>query len=146
MYQKFVLWVETQHGTKIKLLHSDRGGEYTGQNFISFLEGKRTEQHLTTHDTPEHNSITERLNQTILDHVCAMQHDTGLPKSLWAECVHHTVWLKNRLLTKGLDSKSPYLVLYGQSPIMYNLHEWGWVVYVHDDKNDKLSNRTRVGQ
>jgi hypothetical protein len=53
------------------------------------------QQKLMVHDTPQHNGVAKRLNQTLLEKVCAMLHDSGLPCTLWGEAVRHAVWLKN---------------------------------------------------
>ena len=39
-YKDFVAWVQTQHGAKIKHLHSDRGSEYTSRSSASFFKSK----------------------------------------------------------------------------------------------------------
>lgn len=47
---------------KIKVLHSDRGGEYMSEEFTTFLDRKGTERKLTVHDTPQENGVAEQLN------------------------------------------------------------------------------------
>ena len=37
VYKQYEAWVETQMGVKIKVLHSDRGGEYQGNDFVEYL-------------------------------------------------------------------------------------------------------------
>jgi hypothetical protein len=61
-YKTFVAWAKTQHGAVIKKLRSDRGGEYTGNQFTKFLQEEGSERRLTTHDTPQHNGVSEALN------------------------------------------------------------------------------------
>ena len=61
-YQGFESWLQTQHGVSVKRLRSDRGGEYLSDDFTRHLKSKDTERKLTTHDTPEHNGVAERLN------------------------------------------------------------------------------------
>ena len=100
-YEAFAAWAQTQHGAKIKLLHSDRGGEYTGQDFTKFLQQEGTERRLTTHDTLQHNGVAESLNCRLLEHTPAMLHHSGLPKNLWAEAIRFAAWLKNRASTKA---------------------------------------------
>ena len=51
-YKAYTAWVHTQHGVWSKWLCSDRGGEYTGTDFMAFLQGEGTECQLTMHDTP----------------------------------------------------------------------------------------------
>ena len=61
-YQELKSWLRTQHGTSIKCLCSDRGGEYLSDNFTHHLKTNGTECKLTTHDTPEYNGVAECLN------------------------------------------------------------------------------------
>ena len=61
-YKSFTSWAQTQFGATIKHLRSDRRGEYTGNEFKSYLQQQGTEHHLTTHDTPQHNGVAEALN------------------------------------------------------------------------------------
>ena len=37
-YKQYEAWVETQMGAKIKVLSSDRGGEYQGDEFVEYLK------------------------------------------------------------------------------------------------------------
>ena len=51
----------------VRILHSDRGGEYMGKEFVLYLKSKGTEQKLMVHDTPEENGVAERCNRTIVE-------------------------------------------------------------------------------
>ena len=46
--------------------------------------------------TLEKNSVVERKNHSIVEAVCAMLHDQGLPKFLWAEAANIIVYIKNQ--------------------------------------------------
>ena len=131
-------WAKTQHGTQIKRLRSDRGGEFTGCDFTTFLREQGTKQGLTTHDTPQHNSITESLNRRLLKRVRAMLHQADLLKNLWAEAINFAIWLKNCATTKTLGSITPYEQLYGQKPNLGSVPEWGQHVWVHNATGLKL--------
>ena len=109
-YQQFEVWLDHQLAAKVRMLHLDQGGEYTGNEFILYLKQQGTVQRLTVHDTPQHNGVAERLNWTILEHVRALLHASGLPKFLWGEAARHVIWLKNRTPTKVLDGL-PLLIL-----------------------------------
>ena len=50
-YKDYEAWVNTQLSAKIKTLHSDRGGEYKGKEFIVHLKSKGTTSKFTVHDT-----------------------------------------------------------------------------------------------
>ena len=84
-YLSFQAWIKTQHDASVKQLHSDSGGEYLSSEFSTHLNTHGIEQRLTAHDTPQENSVAERLNRTILEKVCAMLHSAQLPKYLWGE-------------------------------------------------------------
>jgi len=68
-YKDYEAWCSTQLGAKIKILHSDRGGEYLGQEFILYLNSQGTAQKLNVHDTPQHSGIAERRNHTIVERI-----------------------------------------------------------------------------
>jgi transposase InsO family protein len=87
-YKAFESWVITQdHCKGIKVLRSDHGGEYLSGAFNTHLAAAGTARKLTPHDTPRLNSVTERLNHTLLEHIRAFTHQSGLPKSLWGEAL-----------------------------------------------------------
>src|ERR1700678_2212415 len=65
-YKEYEAWVATQLSAKIKILHSDRGGEYKAKKFITHLKSKGTILKYTVHDTPQHNGVAERRNCTIV--------------------------------------------------------------------------------
>ncbi|GJU45594.1 retrotransposon protein, putative, ty1-copia subclass [Tanacetum coccineum] len=69
MFKTFQNEVENQLGTTIKALRSDRGGEYLSQEFLDHLRSHGIISQLTPPYTPQHNGVSERRNQTLLDMV-----------------------------------------------------------------------------
>ena len=59
---QYEAWVNTQLSAKIKILHSDKGGEYLASDFVAHLKSKGTISKLTTHNTLQHNGVAERHN------------------------------------------------------------------------------------
>ncbi len=89
-------WLKVQFGAvTVKHFHCDCGGKYLSKEFVSYPESQGTEHKLMIHDMPEENGVSECLNRVVLEKTHAMFHASGLPKFLWAEAVHHTIWLKN---------------------------------------------------
>jgi len=131
------MWAHTQHGMQIKRLRSDCGGEYTGGEFTKFLKEQGTKCQLTTHDTPQHNGVAESLNCHLVEHMCAVLHQSGLPKTLWAEVLHFVIWVKNRTLTRTLGNVTPFEKLTRKKPNI-GVPEWGQCVWVHTAANSKL--------
>jgi len=140
-YKTFAAWAQTQHNVKIKRLRSDRGGEYTSGDFTKFLQEQGTERRLTTHDTPQHNSVAESLNRRLLKRVRAMLHHAQLPKNLWGEAIMFAVWLKNRTSTRTLGNVTPFERLYGDKPDLAKVPEWGQRIWVHNHNGSKLDAR-----
>ena len=116
-YKMFEAWAVTQHHCQaIKVLRSDRRGEYLSKVFNQHLQKAGTVRKLTTHNTPQLNGIAEHLNRTLLKRIRAFTHTSGLPKSLWGEVLRQATWLKNRTATRALDGKTPFEALYGRPP------------------------------
>ena len=75
-------------GKPIKVVKSDRGGEYygrydeTGQNhgpFAKFLLECRIDARYTMSGTSQQNGVAERRNHTLLDMVRCMLSNSSLP-------------------------------------------------------------------
>ena len=145
-YKTFAAWAQTQHNVKIKRLRSDRGGEYTGNDFTKYLKAQGTERRLTTRDTPQHNSVAESLNRRLLECVRAILHHSQLSSALWGEAIMFAIWLKNRTSTRALGNTTPYERLYKNKPDLSGVPEWGQKVWVHSPGGSKLDARAIEGR
>nr|XP_025693179.1 uncharacterized protein LOC112795464 [Arachis hypogaea] len=85
---------EKQYGKQIKIVRSDRGGEfygrYTGSGqilglFAKYLQEDGIVAQYTMPGTPNQNGVAERRNRTLLDMVRSMLSNSNLPLSLWSE-------------------------------------------------------------
>jgi hypothetical protein len=146
VYKHYEAWVETQMGAKIKVLNTDRGGEYQGEDFVNYLKSKGTHQKLNVHDTPQQAGVAERRNRTIGERIRALLHASGLPKFLWGEAARHVVWLLNRTTTKAVDGMTPFEAAFGKKPDLKGVREWGEKVYVRIEGGTKLGGRVREGK
>ena len=135
-----------QHCAAIKVLHSDRGGEYLSEVFDQHLKSAGTARRLTVHNTPQLNGVAERLNRTLVERIRAFTHSSGLPKFLWGEALRHATWLKNRTATRALDGRTLYQALFGRIPDLSALQPWGTTVWVHDADGTKLDTHAREGR
>ena len=68
-----------------------------------------------------------------------------LPKALWPETIHHTVWLKNRTSMRALNGKTPYEVMHKMKPDLTDLPEWGARVFVMKTIACKLDQKSTEG-
>jgi hypothetical protein len=145
-YKVFEAWLKTQLNLEIKCLHTDRGGEYLGNDFVKYLEERGVERKLTIHDTPEENEVAERLNRTLMEKVRAMIFTSQLPTGMWGEALMHAVFLKNCTWTWALpEGLTPFEMVNNEKPVLKDLPVWGSIVWVHDTSSGKLGARAKEG-
>ena len=125
-------------GAKIKVLNTDRGGEYKGAEFVEYLKSKGTQQKLNVHYTPQQAGVAEHRNRTIGEWIWALLHASSLPKFLWGEAACHVVWLLNRMTMKAVEGMTPFEAAFGKKPDLKGVHEWGEKMNVRVEGGTKL--------
>ena len=83
-FREFKALVENLTGKKIKVLHSDNGGEYTDKHFTELCAREGIKREWTAPYNPEQNGVAERKNRTIVGATKAMIYDQDLLIFLWA--------------------------------------------------------------
>ncbi|RVW49665.1 Retrovirus-related Pol polyprotein from transposon TNT 1-94 [Vitis vinifera] len=105
---KFRSEVEKQTGNSIKVLRSDRGGEYLSENFIDYLRENGILSQWTPPGTPQHNGVSERRNRTLLDMVSTTPYEIW--KGRKPNLKHIKVWgcpaYVKKLQTDKLEARS----------------------------------------
>ncbi|GJS06528.1 retrotransposon protein, putative, ty1-copia subclass [Tanacetum coccineum] len=94
--------------------------------------------------TPQHNSVSKRINRTLLDMVRSMISQTTLPRSFWDYAFESAARILNMVPTKNVE-KTPYEVWHGQAPELSYLKVWGCEALVKRDtltKPEKLEPRS----
>ena len=138
LFIDFVTAVQTQYDRRVKILRSDRGGEYVNETLATFLQQKGIIHQTTAPMTPQQNGKSEVFNRIIVDKVRTMLLESGLPKTLWAEALMCAVYTKNRSPTKGNpDFKSPFQMLFGKLPSFSRLKCFGTIAFRLDKSVSK---------
>ena len=106
---------EKQTGKCIKILRSDRGGEYFLDQFKDHLKDNDIISQLTPPGTPQHNGVVERRNRSLSDMVCSMMSMSELPVSFWGYALETAIYLLNRVPTKSVPN-TPYELWTGKKP------------------------------
>jgi transposase InsO family protein len=84
-FTKFKEVVEAETGHKIKTLRTDRGGEFTSNQFKNFCESNGILRQLTAPYTLQQNGVVERKNRTVIGTTQCLLKGMNLPQNLWAE-------------------------------------------------------------
>ncbi|CAJ2639360.1 unnamed protein product [Trifolium pratense] len=143
-FKKFKALVEKESGLVIKAIRSDRGGEFTSNEFLKYCEDNGIRRQLTVPRSPQQNGVAERKNRTILEMARSMLKSKRLPKELWAEAVACAVYLSNRSPTRSMLGKTPQEAWSGRKLGISHLRVFGSIVHAHipDEKRSKLDDKS----
>ena len=81
-FKRFKSMAEAEKEVKIKCIMSDRGGEFTSDEFKILCDKSGIKKQLTTPYTPQHNGVVERKNRTIMGLARSMLKNKNLPLKL----------------------------------------------------------------
>ncbi|GKE02067.1 retrotransposon protein, putative, ty1-copia subclass, partial [Tanacetum coccineum] len=76
------------------------GGEYLSREFVDHMRSCGIVSHLTLPYIPQHNGVSKRRNQTLLEMVRSLMNSTTLPKSFWGYALEFAARILNMVLTK----------------------------------------------
>jgi len=151
-FKIFKAEVENQHNLKIKIVRSDRGGEYYGRHtdlgqspgpFALFLQENGIVHQYSMPGDPRQNGVAERRNRTLMDMVRSMICNTTLPDFLWTEALKTATHILNRVPSKSVP-KTPYELWTGRNSQLGYLRVWGCPAEakVYNPQLKKLDSRT----
>ena len=120
--------VENQLNKKIKVLRSDRGGEYESP-FVDFCAQHRIIHEITTPYSPQSNRVAERKNRTLNEMMNAMLLSFGLPQNMSGEAILYANYLLNKVPKKKAE-KTPIELWKGIKPSCKYLRVWGCLAKV----------------
>ncbi|CAL2238396.1 unnamed protein product [Prunus armeniaca] len=127
----------------IKVLRTNRGGEYNSKAFENFFTIHGVRRQLTVAYTPQQNGVAERKNHTILNMVRSMQTKSCIPKSFWPEAVNWGIHILNRSPTFVVRDLTPEEAWSGRKPAVGYFKVFGCIAYarIPDEKMKKLDDK-----
>ena len=140
MFKHFKNEVENQLDRKIKVIRSDRGGEYEAP-FVDFCSQHGIIHQTTAPYSPQQNGVVERKNKTLKEMMNALLLSSGLPQNLWGEANLSANYILNRIPQKKTN-KSPYELWKGRRPSYKYLKVWGRLAKVATP----LPKKVKIGQ
>ena len=124
-FVKFKAQAENSCGHQIKVLRSNRGGEFLAGVFQGVCDEAGIRRQLTTPYSPQQNGVVERKNRTVMEMARALLKSMKIPGRFWVEAVGHSVYLLNRLPTKAMGDRTPYEAWNGRKPHLGHLRIFG---------------------
>jgi transposase InsO family protein len=103
-FKVFKAEVENQYNIKIKIVRSDRGGEYYGRHipygqvpgpFARFLQENGIVTQYSMPGDPQQNGVAKRRNRTLMNMVRSMLSYSTLLISLWMDALKTAVHILN---------------------------------------------------
>ena len=113
-----------------KVFRLDNTQEYNDKSFISFLDNHGTLPQWSCPYTSQQNGHAKRKHRHILDVVRTLLISASLPKRFWGEAALTTVYTINRIPSLTTHNKSPFELLYGQTPNYSSLRVFGYACFV----------------
>ena len=136
---------ETNKGVKIKTFISDRGGEFTSNEFSRYCLEHGIKRQLTAPYSPQQNGVVERKNTTLASMVRAMLKAKDRHRELWGEVVSTIIYILNRSSTETLQGQTPHEKWIGREPSVDHMRTFGSIVHVMETKGhlSKLEERSK---
>ncbi|CAL2235241.1 unnamed protein product [Prunus armeniaca] len=124
----------------IKVLRTDRGGEYNSKAFENFCAIHGVRRQLTT---PKQNGVAERKNRIILNMVRSMKTKSFIPKSFWPEAVNRSIHILNKSPTFVVRDLTPEEAWSSRKPAVGYFKVFGCIAYarIPDEKMNKLDDK-----
>ena len=125
-FMKYQAMIERETGRKIKVLRSDRGGEYISNTLHEHFVQNGIQHQFSAPYTPQQNGVAERYNRTVMELVRAMLHHKNVHKKYWAEALSTACYIRNRVTSRGIPSNTtPYEMFKGAKPKLSHLRVFG---------------------
>ncbi|KAK2442007.1 putative mitochondrial protein [Trifolium repens] len=143
-FKKFKTMVENESNCKMMCLRTDRGGEFTSNEFNEYCCSNGIKRQLTTAYTPQQNGVSERKNRTLLNMVRSMLSGRNVPKSFWPEALKWATYVLNRSPTLSVKNMTPEEAWTGRKPTVHHFRVFGCLahVHIHDVHRKKLDDKS----
>jgi hypothetical protein len=146
-FQKVCKTIFKNIGRDVKVLRTNRGGEFANKAFDQYLAVNSIRREFTTPYTPEQNSVVERDNRTIMEGVRSSIFQAQVSLTFWAEAVQYIVYTLNRTGTRLLQNSTPYQAYTGIQPSIAHMWPFGCPCFIHVSKQlrKKLDAKSKAG-
>jgi transposase InsO family protein len=92
---EFKALAENESGCKIKILHTDNGGEYVNKYVQQLCIDAGIQLQHTVPYTPQQNGVAERKNRSLKEMENCMLQSKSLAPKLWDEAINCAAYIQN---------------------------------------------------
>lgn len=137
-FQHYKALIENQTGERIVKLKTDRGGEYSSDEFLTFLQKEGIPTERGPAQRPMANSVSERFNWTLLSRIRSQLVQCGLPLYLWGELALYSSHQINCSPSKTINFQTPLDMFNTACPTHHHpfdygrLKPFGCLAFAHD--------------
>ena len=124
-FKHFKATVENQCDTKIKILRTDRGGEFTSNAFKNFYLSHGLIHQFTCLHTPQQNGVAERKHRHLVECTLTMLSHSNLPTSYWSYAISTAIHIVNRLPTPNPQNLTHWELFFHSTPDITHLRTFG---------------------
>jgi len=127
--KNYIAYLTTRDKTPCAL-QMDRGTEFVNEELQTWCNSQGIKFQLTTPYSPSQNSVTERMNCTLVELAQVMLAASVLPEFLWEPAVTHAAYVRNLAYTRFLLHATPYQIWHRRKPNVTHLHEFGAPIWI----------------
>jgi hypothetical protein len=125
----FFVYVSTQLSRTVKAIQCDNGCEFDNSFTCIFLLPHDTQLRMSCPYTSPQNGKDERIIRSVNNVIRTLLIQASLLRHYWAECLHTSTYLLNRLPTTVIQAACPHLALFGSVPFYEHLRVFGCTCY-----------------
>ena len=146
-FKSFKALVENKSDHRIKCLRSDRGGEFTSDEFFNFCEEHGIRREFSAARTPQQNGVVERMNRMVQKMACAMLDESGNLANFWGEAAFVAVTILNKTNVRVNNTQTPHELWYGKTNMVKYFKIIGSKCYIkkNDENLGKFEPRANEG-
>jgi hypothetical protein len=142
-FKVFKALTENQTGKGLKVVRSDRGGEFSSWNFKYFCDKHGIKREYTIPRNPQQNEVVERQNRSVQQ----MARSMNIPQTYWVEEIHTIVHILNKYHLRPHSDKNPYELWLGRPASIKHFKVFGRKCYIknNDENIGKYDDRVDEG-
>ena len=114
VFESFIMRIQNEFESKIKINHSDHGSEFENKRFDELCNTLGIIHQYSAPRMPQQNGVAEHKNRTLIEISKTKLVENNLPSYLWAEAMNTTCYIVNKALVRPQLKKTSDELLKGK--------------------------------